>query len=136
MKNYTRWALSNSIVLAAFVGGIVYTLPSLTILAVIIYWLTALGATILYVGVVSPLAKHVKKETVTKTISNQSHIPKWLDATVDIGVVAVFMYFSYPVLAIAYLWHIYALLQTRTVLEGYAHEISCDTVTNTSNIKG
>ena len=113
MKDIIKWALYTGAVLGALLVGLLYNLPSLAMLAVIIYWITGIVA-FLTLGV---LSSEEGKKQLTAGKATLSKVPKWLDALKDICVVAVLVYFTYPVLAIFYALHIPALWAIRVVLE-------------------
>jgi len=108
MNEYIKWFLTNLAVLALFIGGIVYNLPFITTIAVVVYWITAIGAigTYLLTLPATKLAVLVKDN-----LSESSHsvVSKEMDFLIDLPVVAAFLYFNYPILAIFYVLHMYSL---------------------------
>ena len=112
MKAYLKWFLINGGILTAFIYGIMCSQPSLTVLAVVIYWFTSILAIVFYIFLTFD-----KNSVLLKHATKPSAILKPLDVAYDVLVVYALVYFSYPVLAIFYTLHIFLLWKIRVLLE-------------------
>lgn len=120
LKTTAKWALLNFAVLGAFLGGFYFALPSLTTVAVVIYWLTSLVALGVYAVMQSELMRTallIDNSSIREALDNKV-VPLWVDQLYDLLVVTVLVYFSYPVLAIAYAIHTYLLWRSIQILKG------------------
>ena len=77
MNKYVKWALLNGSVLAAFIGGIVLNLPSLTLLIVILLWVSVV------MTMVAALSMGIALETKSEELKAKINklVPTWLSMT-------------------------------------------------------
>jgi len=116
MKKLISWSISNILILLLLIVGNVYAIPALYITALVIYVLTSLLA----FGLVATLYSAAPIDPKLFKGKPTSKIPKWLDASYDLVVTGVLLYFGNIIIAGLYALHIVALWFTRVKIEKLA----------------
>jgi len=113
MTKLLTWAVFNFTVLGTLILGTMYNYEWVTLLALVIYWITALLAPLMAVIITLSKRKGIKTR-ITKSYNKRMHI---LDIIYDIIVTMTLLITGYYILAAFYFAHIFFLAYSAKVLD-------------------